>query len=328
MNMNILVTGGLGFIGSNFIKHMLTTHPTYKIINLDLMTYAGNDENLSDVENHPNYLFFKGNICNQELVTEIVKKFGVDTIVNFAAESHVDRSFINPRQFIETNILGTHTLMDISIKNNIKKFVQISTDEVYGELGDNGFFNENSPISPNNPYSATKAGADLLAKTYHKTFGLNVSFVRFANTYGFNQFPEKLIPMTITHALKEIPIPIHGDGSSIRDWLFVMDNCSAIDMVMHKGRPGQVYNIGANQEIEVLNVVEYILEVLNKPKSLIKFVDNRLSQDYRYANDPSKIMNELGWKPKYNFETGIRETINWYKENQSWWTRLAEKQLV
>lgn len=326
--MNILVTGGLGFIGSNFIKHMLNKYPTYKIINLDLMTYAGNIENLSEYDEHPNYHFFNGNICNQELVTGIVSNFSVDAIVNFAAESHVDRSFINPRQFIETNILGTHTLMDVSLKHNVKKFVQISTDEVYGELGDKGVFNEHSPISPNNPYSATKAGADLLAKTYHKTFALNVSFVRFANTYGFNQFPEKLIPMTITHALKDIPIPIHGDGRSIRDWLFVMDNCNAIDMVMHNGRPGEVYNLGAKEEIEVLSVVEHILEILDKPKSLITFVDDRLSQDYRYANDPSKIMNELGWKPNYKFETGIRETINWYKANQKWWTRLAELETV
>ncbi|MGN2272012.1 dTDP-glucose 4,6-dehydratase [Priestia megaterium] len=323
--MNLLVTGGLGFIGSNFIKFMLASYKKYKIINLDKITYAGNLDNLKKVKSNSNYKFVQGDICDAKLVETVIKEEKIDVIVNFAAESHVDRSFLTPHVFVQTNIMGTQILLDLAMKNDIKKYVQISTDEVYGELGNDGYFNEKTPLSPTNPYSASKAGADFIVKAYHDTYGIDVSFVRFANTYGPFQYPEKLIPMTITNALENNHIAVHGNGASIRDWLFVKDNIRAIDLVIHKGKPGNVYNIGAREERSTIDVVETILEILNKPKSLIHFVDDRLSQDYRYANDPTKIMEELGWAPTYDFREGILETIKWYQHNDTWWQLLKDK---
>ncbi|MBD3921476.1 dTDP-glucose 4,6-dehydratase [Paenibacillus sp. PR3] len=316
--MNILVTGGAGFIGSNFIQHMLDNHDDYHIINLDKLTYSGNLENLSEVQSRRNYKFIKGSICDQKLVDEVIIKYDIDVIINFAAESHVDRSFQNPFLFTTNNVLGTQSLLDAA-KNHGLRFVQISTDEVYGELGDTGVFTEDSPISPNNPYAASKASADLHVLAYHRTYGLPINIVRFANTYGPKQYPEKLIPMTITNALQDMPIYIHGEGKSIRDWLYVVDNVEAIRLVMENGIPGEVYNIGARQECQTLETVYLILDYLRKPRTLIKFVEDRPCQDYRYANDPSKIMSHLHWKAQYDFEVGLRKTIQWYMDNRRWW---------
>jgi dTDP-glucose 4,6-dehydratase len=320
--MNILVTGGAGFIGSNFVRYMLEKYPTYKVVNYDLLTYAGNLENLKDVENHPNYTFVKGDINNRELVDYLVKTHEIDVIVNFAAESHVDRSITDPDIFVKTNVLGTQALLDVAKANNIKKYVQISTDEVYGTLGETGYFTEETPLAPNSPYSASKAGGDLLVRAYHETYGLNVNITRCSNNYGPYHFPEKLIPLMITNALEGKELPIYGDGQNIRDWLHVKDHCAAIDLVIHKGRPGEVYNIGGHNERTNNEIVHLIVEKLGVSKDLIKYVADRPGHDRRYAIDPTKIMTELGWKPQYTFETGIVETIQWYIDNQEWWKNI------
>lgn len=320
--MNILVTGGMGFIGSNFIHFMLEKYPNYKIVNLDVLTYAGNMENLKTVEKHSQYTFVKGDIRNRELVDYIVKNHKIDLIVNFAAESHVDRSINEPDIFIQTNILGTQVLLDAAKENHIQKYIQISTDEVYGSLGEDGFFTEDSPLSPNSPYSASKAGADMLVHAYYETYGLNVNITRCSNNYGPYHFPEKLIPLVVTNALEGKEIPIYGDGKNVRDWLHVRDHCSAIDLVIHHGQQGEVYNIGGHNERTNNEIVQLIVENLGVSKSLIKYVKDRLGHDRRYAIDPSKLENELGWKPKYNFNTGIIETISWYVENKEWWSHI------
>ncbi|NNU98280.1 dTDP-glucose 4,6-dehydratase [Geobacillus sp. DSP4a] len=320
--MNLLVTGGAGFIGSNFVRYMLEKYPNYKVVNYDLLTYAGNLENLKDVENHPNYTFVKGDINNRELVDYLVKTHQIDVIVNFAAESHVDRSIIDPDIFVKTNVLGTQALLDVAKDNNIKKYVQISTDEVYGTLGETGYFTEETPLAPNSPYSASKAGGDLLVRAYHETYGLNVNITRCSNNYGPYHFPEKLIPLMITNALEGKELPIYGDGQNIRDWLHVKDHCAAIDLVIHKGRPGEVYNIGGHNERTNNEIVHLIVEKLGVSKDLIKYVADRPGHDRRYAIDPTKIMTELGWKPQYTFETGIVETIQWYIDNQEWWKNI------
>ncbi|QIZ66035.1 dTDP-glucose 4,6-dehydratase [Geobacillus subterraneus] len=320
--MNILVTGGAGFIGSNFVRYMLEKYPNYKVVNYDLLTYAGNLENLKDVENHPNYTFVKGDINNRELVDYLVKTHEIDVIVNFAAESHVDRSIADPDIFVKTNVLGTQALLDVAKANNIKKYVQISTDEVYGTLGETGYFTEETPLAPNSPYSASKAGGDLLVRAYHETYGLNVNITRCSNNYGPYHFPEKLIPLMITNALEGKELPIYGDGQNIRDWLHVKDHCAAIDLVIHKGRPGEVYNIGGHNERTNNEIVHLIVEKLGVSKDLIKYVDDRPGHDRRYAIDPTKIMTELGWKPQYTFEKGIAETIQWYIDNQEWWKNI------
>ncbi|OUM90027.1 dTDP-glucose 4,6-dehydratase [Parageobacillus thermoglucosidasius] len=320
--MNLLVTGGAGFIGSNFVRYMLEKYPTYKVVNYDLLTYAGNLENLKDVENHPNYTFVKGDINNRELVDYLVKTHEIDVIVNFAAESHVDRSITDPDIFVKTNVLGTQALLDVAKANNIKKYVQISTDEVYGTLGETGYFTEETPLAPNSPYSASKAGGDLLVRAYHETYGLNVNITRCSNNYGPYHFPEKLIPLMITNALEGKELPIYGDGQNIRDWLHVKDHCAAIDLVIHKGRPGEVYNIGGHNERTNNEIVHLIVEKLGVSKDLIKYVADRPGHDRRYAIDPTKIMNELGWKPEYTFEKGIEETIRWYIDNQEWWKNI------
>ncbi|WP_044747466.1 dTDP-glucose 4,6-dehydratase [Bacillus alveayuensis] len=320
--MNLLVTGGAGFIGSNFVRYMLEKYPNYKIVNYDLLTYAGNLENLKDVENHPNYTFVKGDINNRELVDYVVKTHEIDVIVNFAAESHVDRSITDPDIFVKTNVLGTQALLDVAKANNIKKYVQISTDEVYGTLGETGYFTEETPLAPNSPYSASKASGDLLVRAYHETYGLNVNITRCSNNYGPYHFPEKLIPLMVTNALEGKELPIYGDGKNIRDWLHVKDHCAAIDLVIHKGRPGEVYNIGGHNERTNNEIVHLIVEKLGVSKDLIKYVADRPGHDRRYAIDPTKIMTELGWKPQYTFETGIVETIQWYIDNQEWWKNI------
>ncbi|KOR93077.1 dTDP-glucose 4,6-dehydratase [Geobacillus stearothermophilus] len=320
--MNLLVTGGAGFIGSNFVRYMLNKYPEYKIVNYDLLTYAGNLENLKDIQENPRYVFVRGDIRNYQLVDYIVKSHHIDVIVNFAAESHVDRSISDPSVFVKTNVLGTQVLLDVAKANSIQKYVQISTDEVYGSLGDTGYFTEETPLAPNSPYSASKASADLLVRAYHETYGLNVNITRCSNNYGPYHFPEKLIPLIITNALEGKELPIYGDGQHIRDWLYVKDHCAAIDLVIHKGKPGEVYNIGGHNERTNNEIVHLIVEKLGVSKSLIKYVSDRPGHDRRYAIDPTKIMTELGWKPQYTFDKGIEETIQWYINNKDWWKRI------
>ncbi len=319
---SILVTGGAGFIGSNFVRYMLQNYPDIKIINFDKLTYAGNLENLKDVEDNPNYHFVKGDICNQELVEYVVQKFEVDTIINFAAESHVDRSILGPEIFIRTNVLGTQVLLEVTKKFELEKFIQISTDEVYGSLGPEGKFTEDMPLSPNSPYAASKASADLLCRAYFKTFGVPVIITRCSNNFGPYQFPEKLIPLMIINALNDKPLPVYGDGKNVRDWIYVIDHCRAIDFVLQKGKLGEIYNIGASNEWQNIDIVKLILKKLGKPESLIKFVKDRPGHDRRYAMDWTKIKIELGWEPIYNFEDALTETINWYIQNENWWKRV------
>jgi len=316
----ILITGGAGFIGSNFLRYMINKYQNYEITNLDALTYCGNLENLREIEDNTNYTFIKGDITNKELVNQITKN--MDYIINFAAETHVDRSINDPSIFIKSNIMGTQVLLESAKENNVKKFLQISTDEVYGTLGKNGYFQEDTPLSPNSPYSASKAGADLMVRAYHKTYKLPVNITRCSNNYGPYQYPEKLIPLMIYNALDDKELPVYGDGLNVRDWLHVYDHCTAIDLVLHKGRDGEIYNIGGNNEKKNIEIVKLILENLNKPESLIKYVEDRPGHDRRYAIDSTKIRKELGWKPKYTFEKGIVETIKWYCENKKWWTKI------
>ncbi|KFN07845.1 dTDP-glucose 4,6-dehydratase [Paenibacillus macerans] len=319
--MKLFVTGGAGFIGSNFVLYMLNQHPDYQIVNVDALTYAGNLENLKSVEGNPNHIFVKADITDAKTMDELIGQ-GVDVVVNFAAESHVDRSILEPDVFVKTNVLGTQVLLDAAKKHGVKKYVQVSTDEVYGTLGETGLFTEETPLAPNSPYSASKAGGDLLVRAYHETFGLPVNITRCSNNYGPYQFPEKLIPLMISKALADEVLPVYGDGLNVRDWLYVEDHCSAIDLVIHNGRNGEVYNIGGNNERTNLHIVRTILEQLGKPESLIKHVQDRPGHDRRYGIDPTKTMQELGWKPKHSFETGIKETIRWYLDNKEWWTRI------
>ncbi|MBR0058742.1 MAG: dTDP-glucose 4,6-dehydratase [Methanobrevibacter sp.] len=312
----ILVTGGAGFIGSNFVKYMLNKYSEYEIVNLDALTYCGNLENLKNIEYMDNYTFIKGNICDKGLVDDLVSK--ADYVINFAAESHVDRSITDPEIFIKSNVLGTHVLLNAAKEFGVEKYIQISTDEVYGTLGEIGYFTESTPLRPNSPYSASKAGGDLITRSYFETFGLPINITRCSNNYGPYQFPEKLIPLMISNALDDKKLPIYGDGKNIRDWLHVYDHCQAIDLVLHDGKMGEVYNIGGHNERQNIQIVKLILEVLGKDDSLIEFVADRLGHDRRYAIDADKIRNELGWEPKYTFETGIKETIRWYLDNQDW----------
>ncbi|ADM72087.1 dTDP-glucose 4,6-dehydratase [Paenibacillus polymyxa E681] len=319
--MKLLVTGGAGFIGSNFVLYMLKHHPDYEIVNIDALTYAGNLENLKSIENHPKHTFVKADITDAQAIEQLMQQ-GIDVVVNFAAESHVDRSILEPEVFVKTNVLGTQVLLDAAKKYNVTKFVQVSTDEVYGSLGETGLFTEETPLQPNSPYSASKAGSDLLVRAYHETFGLPVNITRCSNNYGPYQFPEKLIPLMISRALSDQQLPVYGDGLNIRDWLYVEDHCSAIDLVIHQGKLGEVYNIGGNNERTNVHIVKTVLEELGKPESLISYVQDRPGHDRRYGIDPTKTMNELGWKPKHSFETGIKETIRWYLDNKEWWTRI------
>ncbi|WP_025114725.1 dTDP-glucose 4,6-dehydratase [Lysinibacillus fusiformis] len=319
--MKILVTGGAGFIGSNFVNYMVDKYPEYSIVNVDTLTYAGNLENLKQSESKPNYQFVKADIIDALTMDHVVGN-GVDAIINFAAESHVDRSITNPGIFVQTNIQGTQVLLDAAKKYNVKKYLQVSTDEVYGSLGEDGYFTEQTPLAPNSPYSASKAGADLLVLAYHETFGLPVNITRCSNNYGPFHFPEKLIPLMIINALKDKKLPVYGDGKNVRDWLHVTDHCSAIDLVLHKGINGEVYNVGGHNEKTNLEVVKELLKQLDKPESLIQYVEDRLGHDRRYAIDPTKLQKELGWEPKYTFETGLKETVRWYLDNKDWWENI------
>ncbi|MDP4092276.1 MAG: dTDP-glucose 4,6-dehydratase [Bacillota bacterium] len=335
----ILVTGGAGFIGSNFIIYLLNKYPGYKVLNLDALKYSGNLDNLKDIEHYQNYSFIKGDICDTKLLDRLFNEHKPDYVVNFAAESHVDRSINDPGIFVRTNVEGTQVLLDACRKHWLRngselrvqssektsdfqlsasnKYLQISTDEVYGSLGDKGYFNENSPLAPNSPYSASKASADMFVRAYYKTYGLNINITRCSNNFGLRQYPEKLIPLMITNALQDKELPVYGDGMNIRDWLYVEDHCRAIDLVLHEGRPGEVYNIGGNNEKTNLEIVKLILKELGKPDTLIKFVKDRLGHDRRYAVDSTKIRNELNWQPEMKFETGIIKTINWHMERIS-----------
>jgi dTDP-glucose 4,6-dehydratase len=320
--MKLLVTGGAGFIGSNFVRYMVNKYPEYKIVNLDLLTYAGNLENLKEIEKAPNYKFVRGDIADRDFVDGLFKEEKFDYVLNFAAESHVDRSITDPGIFVQTNIQGTLALLDAAKTYSVKKYLQVSTDEVYGTLGETGYFTEETPLAANSPYSASKAGADLLVRAYNETFGLPVNITRCSNNYGPFHFPEKLIPLMIINALNDKELPIYGDGLNIRDWLHVEDHCQAIDLVLHKGRDGEVYNVGGNNERTNIEIVKTILRHLGKPESLMKFVKDRPGHDRRYAIDATKLRTELGWTPKYNFDTGIEQTIKWYLENQEWWENI------
>ena len=319
--MKILVTGGAGFIGGNFCHYMVEKYPNYTIIVLDSLTYAGNLETLEPIISQSNFKFVKGDIIDRTFVNELFEQEKFDVVVNFAAESHVDRSIENPEIFLKTNILGTQVLMDASLKTGVKRYHQVSTDEVYGDLPldkPDLFFTEETPIHTSSPYSASKASADLLVQAYNRTFGLPITISRCSNNYGPYHFPEKLIPLMIKNALADKSLPVYGTGENVRDWLHVYDHCSAIDLIIHEGKTGEVYNIGGHNERTNLEVVKTILGALNKPECLIKYVTDRKGHDMRYAIDPSKIENELGWKPKYNFNTGITQTIQWNLDNQGW----------
>ena len=318
---NFLITGGAGFIGGNFCHYMVNTYPEDRFVCIDALTYAGNLETLEPVLDKPNFRFVHANICDADAVFALFEEEKFDYVINFAAESHVDRSIENPRIFLETNILGTQTLMDACRKYGIKRYHQVSTDEVYGDLPlerKDLFFTEDTPIHTSSPYSASKAAADLLVLAYHRTFGLPVTISRCSNNYGPYHFPEKLIPLVIKKALADEPIPVYGKGANVRDWLHVYDHCTAIDLIVRRGRDGEVYNIGGHNERTNLDVVKRILKELGKPESLITFVKDRAGHDLRYAMDPTKIMTELGWKPKYTFETGIGPTIEWNLTHQDW----------
>ncbi|HDR5348737.1 dTDP-glucose 4,6-dehydratase [Bacillus cereus group sp. MYBK59-1] len=320
--MKVLVTGGAGFIGSNFVRYMVKKYPEYNIVNLDSLTYAGNLENLKDIEKLSNYKFVKGDIADRQFINQLFKEEKFDYVLNFAAESHVDRSITNPDIFIQTNIQGTQVLLDAAKNAEVKKYLQVSTDEVYGTLGETGYFTEETPLASNSPYSSSKAGADLLVRAYHETFGLPVNITRCSNNYGPFHFPEKLIPLMIINALNDKQLPVYGDGLNVRDWLHVEDHCQAIDLVLHKGKNGEVYNVGGNNERTNIEIVKTILKALGKPESLIKYVTDRPGHDRRYAIDATKLREELGWSPKYNFDTGIEQTIKWYLENQDWWKNI------
>ncbi|WP_028595318.1 dTDP-glucose 4,6-dehydratase [Paenibacillus assamensis] len=320
--MRLLVTGGAGFIGSNFIRFMLNKYPNYQITNVDALTYAGNLGNLKSVFENSNYTFVKADITDVSAIEKLFQD-GIDVVVNFAAESHVDRSIVDPGIFVKTNVQGTQVLLEASKRYKIGKYVQVSTDEVYGSLGKTGLFTEETPLSPNSPYSASKAGGDLLVRAYYETFDLPINITRCSNNYGPFHFPEKLIPLVITKALANQEIPLYGDGLNIRDWLYVEDHCSAIDLVIHKGANGEIYNIGGNNERTNIQIVKFILQELGKPESLIRYVEDRLGHDRRYGIDASKITTKLGWKPKHNFETGIKETIRWYLDNKEWLERIS-----
>jgi len=321
--MKILVTGGAGFIGSNFIHYMLAKYNDIKLVNFDLLTYAGNIKNVDDVKNNPNYQFIQGNITSSEDLEKVFKNNTIDAVVNFAAESHVDRSLcFGATTFVSTNVLGVQTLLDLSRKYNVTRFVQISTDEVYGSIDDGGRFSENSPIQPNNPYAATKASADFLVRAAYKSYGFNTVTTRCSNNFGSHQFPEKLIPLMITNALEDKPLPVYGDGLHVRDWIYVIDHCSAIDLVLRQGKAGDVYNIGGNHDVSNIEIVNLILDVLKKPKTLITYVKDRQGHDRRYAINSSKIQNELGWNCTHSFEYSLHSTIDWYLNNINWWKNI------
>ncbi|MDN3437265.1 dTDP-glucose 4,6-dehydratase [Planococcus sp. APC 3900] len=323
VKQKILVTGGAGFIGGNFVQYMVKKYPDYDIYNLDLLTYAGDLTKHKEIEKQANYHFLKADIADHQIINDLFNKYKFDFVVHFAAESHVDRSITDPGIFVQTNVLGTQVLLDAAKNIGVTKFVHVSTDEVYGELDfdPTTFFTEETPIEPNSPYSASKASSDLLVRAYHETFNLPINITRCSNNYGPYHFPEKLIPLTISRVLNDQKVPVYGDGKNIRDWLHVIDHCAAIDLVMHKGGNGEVYNIGGHNEKTNLEVVQTVISTLEKSEELIEYVKDRLGHDKRYAIDPSKL-EKLGWQPTYTFETGIAQTIQWYLDNKDWWERI------
>lgn len=318
----ILVTGGAGFIGSNFVNLMLKEHQDYYIVNLDKLTYAGNLENLTESEKNPNYKFIKGDIGNAELVDYIFSEYEIKYVINFAAESHVDRSILGSGVFYKTNVLGTNVLLEASRRHKVEKFVHVSTDEVYGSLGETGKFTETTPLSPNSPYSSSKAGSDIMVQAFFHTYGFPGVITRCSNNYGEYQFPEKLIPLMVINAMHNKKLPVYGDGLNVRDWIYVHDHNRAIDLVFQKGRAGEVYNIGADSERKNIEIVKLILKTLGKGEDLIEYVKDRPGHDRRYAIDSAKIETELGWKPRVTFEQGMRQTIEWYTKNEQWWKRI------
>jgi len=324
--MTIIITGGAGFIGSNFIFYMMKKYPDYRIICLDKLTYAGNLSTLAPVMDKPNFRFVKMDICDRDAVYGLFEEEHPDVVVNFAAESHVDRSILNPEIFLETNIIGTSVLMDACRKYGIERYHQVSTDEVYGDLPldrPDLFFTEKTPLHTSSPYSSSKAGADLLVGAYHRTYGLPCTISRCSNNYGPYQFPEKLIPLMMMNALEDNPLPVYGDGKNVRDWLYVEDHCKAIDLIIHKGTVGEIYNIGGHNEMANIDIVKLILKELGKPESLITYVKDRKGHDRRYAIDPAKIHQELGWLPETKFADGIKKTIRWYLDNKPWWQEIV-----
>lgn len=326
MSETVLITGGAGFIGSNFVYHMLKEHPDDKIVCVDCLTYAGNMSTLAEAMKNERFVFYKTNICDRAGIYKIFESEHPDIVVNFAAESHVDRSIETPEIFLQTNILGTQVMMDACRKYGIGRYHQVSTDEVYGDLPldrPDLFFTENTPIRTSSPYSASKASADLLVQAYHRTFGLPVTISRCSNNYGPYHFPEKLIPLTIANCLNDKPLPVYGEGLNVRDWLYVEDHCRAIDLIIHRGKEGEVYNVGGHNEMRNIDIVKLICDYLGKPYSLIKHVSDRKGHDMRYAIDPTKIHDELGWLPETKFADGIKKTIDWYLDNREWWETIV-----
>ena len=324
--MKLLVTGGLGFIGSNFCTYMLAKHPDYELINVDKIGIGANPANLHGIENDKRYTFIKGDICNSQLMNRLIHQ--VDAVVNIAAETHVDRSIADPNMFLQNNTIGTFTILEAIRRHNHKaRLLQVSTDEVYGEALE-GSFTENDPPKPSNPYSASKAAADMFVLSYYKTYGLNVSITRCTNNFGPYQLPEKLIPKTVIRALRDLPIPIYGSGMNIRDWIYVQDHCSAIEAVLEKGNPGEIYNVSAGNEVTNIDIVKKIISILNKPESLITFVEDRPGHDTRYSLDSCKLRTTLGWQSKCNFKQSLESTVKWYLENEHWWTPFATEVIL
>jgi dTDP-glucose 4,6-dehydratase len=320
--VNVLVTGGCGFIGSNLVRLLLAERPGWRVVNLDKLTYAGNAENLVDLEGDPRYRFVRGDVANGELVGELFRAERVEAVVHLAAESHVDRSILAPAVFIETNVRGTQVLLEAARERGVRRFVHVSTDEVYGSLGPTGLFTEDSPLAPSSPYSASKAASDLLALSYARTFGLPVVVTRCSNNYGPYQFPEKLIPLMIANALRDLPLPVYGDGMNVRDWIHVDDHCRGLLLALERGADGEVYNLGASSERPNLDIVREVLRLLGKPESLVRFVKDRPGHDRRYAIDARKAQGELGWAPHRRFEEGLAGTVRWYVEHRGWWERV------
>ncbi len=319
--MNILVTGGAGFIGANHVRWLLERGGD-RIVNLDVLTYAGNLENLAGCEDHADYRFVRGDIRDRDLLDGLLAAEKIEAVVNFAAESHVDRSIDGPREFLDTNIMGTQTLLEAARRAGVERFLQVSTDEVYGSLGSGGAFTEDSPLRPNSPYAASKAAADMICRAYHRTYGFPVLITRCSNNYGPYQFPEKLIPLMIANALEDAPLPVYGDGRHVRDWLYVADHCEAVDLVLRRGAPGEVYNIGGNNEMENIGIVRLLLGILGKDESLISYVTDRPGHDRRYAIDATRMNEELGWTPRHAFDDGIRATVDWYIAHRDWWEQV------
>ncbi len=327
----VLITGGAGFIGSNYIEYLKNTHPNYRIINVDSLTYAASYETISKYDNNETYRFSRANICDRTVMEKLFKEECPNIVVNFAAESHVDRSIENPEIFLKTNVLGTSVLMDLSVKYEVDRFHQVSTDEVYGDLPldrPDLFFTEDTPLHTSSPYSASKASADLLAMAYHRTYGLPISISRCSNNYGPYQFPEKLIPLMITRALRNEKLPVYGDGLNVRDWLYVTDHCKAIDLIIEKAKDGKIYNVGGHNEQKNIDIVKIILSTLGKSEDLITYVKDRAGHDRRYAIDPSKIKKDLKWEPETKFETGIKKTIQWYIDNEKWSNFILDRSYI